>query len=112
DLFGNLTGASQMPDQAAALARARARNQSLLDFIKSDVGTFRTRVNSNDKVQLDAYLDSLHSVEQKVAQIQNMPSCSAYGLQTAINGLPAKAPIQNDDKSPDGVVDQMQKRGE
>ncbi len=112
DLFGNLTGASQMPDQTAALARARARNQGLLDFIKNDVSTFRSRVNGNDKVQLDAYLDSLRSVEQKVAQIQIMPMCSADALKAAISGLPAKAPVQNDDKSPDGVVDQMQKRGE
>ena len=112
DLFGNLTGASQTPDQMAALARARARNQSLLDFIKTDISTFRNRVNSNDKMQLDAYLDSLHSVEQKVTQVQAMPSCSADPLHTAIAGLPANAPIQNDDKSPDGLVDQMQKRGE
>lgn len=112
DLFGNLTGASQMPDQMAALARARARNQSLLDFIKNDVSAFRTRVNTNDKVQLDAYLDSLRSLEQKVAQVQSTASCSADPLQMAISGLPAKAPLQNDDKSPDGLVDQMQKRGE
>src|SRR6185295_2715090 len=90
----------------------RARNQSLLDFIKNDVSTFRTRVNTNDKVQLDAYLDSLRSVEQKVAQVQSTASCSADALQMAVSGLPAKAPLQNDDKSPDGLVDQMQKRGE
>ncbi|HEY2900114.1 MAG TPA: DUF1552 domain-containing protein [Polyangia bacterium] len=112
DLFGNLTGASTMPDQAAALARTRARNQSLLDFIKNDVSTFRPRVSSADRSQLDAYLDSLRSVEQKVTQLGSATTCATDGVQTEISGLPAKAPLQNDDKSPDGVVDQMQKRGE
>jgi hypothetical protein len=112
DLFGNLTGAAQMPDQMAALARARTRNQSLLDFVKNDIGSFRARVNSNDKVQLDAYLDSLRSVEQKVTQMQSTANCNADPVNMAISGLPANAPIQNDDKSPDGVVDQLQKRGE
>ena len=46
--------------------RARARNQSVLDFVKGDITTFRSRINSNDRAHLDAYLDSLQGVEQKV----------------------------------------------
>jgi hypothetical protein len=91
--------------------RARARNRAITR--PGDINTFRTRINSNDKAQLDAYLDSLKSVEQKVAQSQSAPgACSTDGLKTGIAALPGAAPIQNDDKSPDGVVDQMQKRGE
>jgi hypothetical protein len=112
DLFGKLTGMTSTPDQVAALARTRARNQSLLDFIKGDVSSFRSRINSNDRAQLDAYLDSLRSVEQKITQVAAAPTCSTDGLQTTISALPARGPLQNDDKSPDGVVEQMQKRGE
>src|SRR5438045_1835594 len=52
DLFGGLTGKAPGADQTAALARARARNQSLLDFVKGDISTFRTRINSNDRAHL------------------------------------------------------------
>jgi hypothetical protein len=113
DLFGGLTGQAATPDQTAAIARARARNQSLLDFVKGDISTFRTRINSNDRAHLDGYLDSLHTVEQKVTQTTAVPgTCSTAPLQPELMGMPAMAPKQNDDKSPDGVVDQMQARGQ
>jgi hypothetical protein len=64
DLFGNLTGQTSTADQMAAIARARARNQSLLDFVKNDLTTFQKRINANDKAHMDAYLDSLQTLEQ------------------------------------------------
>jgi hypothetical protein len=114
DLFGGLTGAATTPDQTAAIARARARNQSLLDFVKGDVATFRARVNSNDRVHLDAYLDSLQQLEQKVTQMPVVPGiCSSASLQPRVTTMAAmKATIQNDDKSPPGAAAELQKRGE
>ena len=112
DLFGMLTGQANTADQTAALMRAQARNKSVLDFVTGDIATFRSRINSNDKAHMDAYLDAIQSVEQKVMQTTTVPgTCTTAPLTTRISGLPA-APIQNDDKSPDGVVAQMQKRGE
>lgn len=112
DLFGMLTGQAATPDQTAAIMRARARNQSLLDFVKGDIATFRSRINSNDKAHMDAYLDAIQSVEQKVTQAATAPgACSTMPLQTRISAMPV-APIQNDDKSPDGVGMQLQTRGE
>jgi hypothetical protein len=113
DLFGMLTGQTSTPDQMAAIMRARQRNQSLLDFVKGDIQTFRSRINSNDKAHMDAYLDAIQSVEQKVTQVATVPgTCSTMPLQTRISALPAKAPVQNDDKSGNGVADQLQTRGE
>jgi hypothetical protein len=112
DLFGNLTGQAQTSDQTAALMRARARNQSVLDFVKGDISTFRSRINSNDKAHLDSYLDSLQSVEQKVTAMVAAGTCSVDPLMTKMSAMPAKAPLQNDDKSPDGVEAQMRSRGE
>jgi hypothetical protein len=114
DLFGGLTGAAQMPDQTAAIMRARARNQSLLDFVKGDIATFRTRINSNDRAHMDAYLDSLQSVEQKVTQMPVVPGlCSTDMLQPRVTAMAAtKATLQNDDKSPPGAAAELQKRGE
>jgi hypothetical protein len=114
DLFGNLTGQQATPDQTAAIMRAKARNQTLLDFVKSDISTFRTRINSNDGAHLDAYLDSLASVEQKVTQTLTAPgACSVDQIMPRVATMEATpAPIQNDDKSPNGVVMQLQARGE
>ena len=56
DLFGMLTNQPSTADQTAAIMRARARNQSILDFVKGDIATFRTRINSADKAHMDAYL--------------------------------------------------------
>ena len=112
DLFGMLTGQAATPDQTAALMRARARNQSLLDFVKGDIATFRSRINSNDAAHMDAYLDAIQSVEQKVTTMATAPGmCSTMPLQARISALPT-APIQNDDKSPDGLAMQLQTRGQ
>jgi hypothetical protein len=113
DLFGGITNQPTTADQMAAILRARARNQSILDFVKSDIATFRTRINSNDKAHMDAYLDSIQSVEAKVTAMPSVPgTCSVTTLQPRVTMMAATpAPIQNDDKSPPGVVDQMQLRG-
>jgi hypothetical protein len=112
DLFGSLSGQQGGADQQAALERARVRNKSLLDYVKNDVATFRTRINSNDKAHLDAYLDSIQGVEQRVTQMPAVPGvCSADPLMTRITGM-GTAPKQNDDKSPAGMKAELQKRGE
>ena len=114
DLFGNLTGAAATPDQTAAIMRARARNQSLLDFVKGDLATFKTRINSNDKAHMDAYLDSLQSLEQKVTQMPSVPGvCSTTTVQPRVTTMAGmKADIQNDDKSAAGLAMELQTRGE
>jgi hypothetical protein len=110
DVFGGVMGT--MPGGDVAAARARARNKSLLDFVNADIATFRTRINSNDRAHLDAYLDALQAVEQKVTQVTTTPGmCTTDPLQTRVSAL-GKPPIQNDDKSPPGAVGEMQKRGE
>jgi hypothetical protein len=97
DLFGGLGGASPSADNLAAFARLRARDAGPLDTFKSDVATrFRARVSSNDRVQGPA----------------PVPTCTTSDLQARIAALPAMAPKQLDDKSPPGVVAEMQKRGE
>jgi hypothetical protein len=112
DLFGGLTGAGQAADQMAAIARARARNASVLDFVRSDIATFRTRVNSNDGAHLDSYLDALRSLEQRLPQPALPAGCPSNDLQARITALPAMAPAQYDDKSAGGVVAEFQTRGE
>jgi hypothetical protein len=113
-LFGGLTGQTNTADQMAAITRARARNKSLIDLVRGDINTFRTRINSNDKAHLDAYIDSLQAVEAKVTAMPAVPgTCSTTALQPRVTTMAAmKATIQNDDKSPNGVAMELQTRGE
>ena len=64
DLFGGLVPADS-EQQKAALERIRQRNQSVLDFVTRDIMTFRSRINSQDRANLDVYLDSLQEVEKE-----------------------------------------------
>jgi hypothetical protein len=114
DLFGSLSGQTSTPDQTAAIMRAKARNKSILDFVVSDIATFRGRINSNDKAHMDAYLDSIQSLEQKVTTMPVVPgTCSVTTLMPRVTAMAAmKATIQNDDKSPPGAAAELQKRGE
>ena len=113
DLFGMLTGQTTTPDQTAALMRAKARNKSILDFVVGDIATFRSRINANDKAHMDAYLDSIQSLETKVTSLATLPgTCSTTTLQPAVTTMEGvKAPIQNDDKSANGLTMQLQARG-
>jgi hypothetical protein len=112
NVFGAMTGTTSA-SQMAATMRAQQRNQSILDLVTSDIATFRARVSTADRIHLDTYLDSIRTVEQRVAMSSSVSSaaCNASALQPRIAALPA-APMQSDDKSPDGVVATMQQFGE
>jgi Protein of unknown function (DUF1552) len=114
DLFGMLTGQAATPDQTAAIMRAKGRNKSVLDFVAGDIATFRTRINSNDKAHLDAYLDSIQSLEQKVVAMPSVGGvCSTTTLMPRVTTMAGTmATIQDDDKSPPGIVTELQTRGE
>jgi hypothetical protein len=55
---------------AADLARIRAERKSVLDFLKDDIGTLQTRVNAEDKARLEAHLDRVRSIEQRLTNAQ------------------------------------------
>jgi len=57
-LFANATLSAP---QLAQLVKER---QSVLDFLKGDIATLRTRVSSDDRARLDAHLGSITGIEQ------------------------------------------------
>jgi hypothetical protein len=88
DLFGGVTGPGQM-----ALARLRARNAPLADYLRSDIAILGKRVS-------------------RAQRPTPAPMCTPNDLQARITALPVPAPVQNDDKSAPGQAAQMQARGE
>jgi Protein of unknown function (DUF1552) len=102
-----------MPD--AAVERARARNKSILDFVNDDIGSFRGRINSEDKAHLDLYLDSLRDVEKRVTMAAGPTGggggvCMPDAVKAGIAGLPV-TPVQNDDRSPAMMAANLQANG-
>jgi hypothetical protein len=79
---------------------------------KPDVAAARTRFNIADRFHLESYLDAVHALEKRNRQASTSAACAASPLPALIAALPAKATIQVDDKSPDGVAAEMQARGE
>ena len=51
---------------AEELAQRHAEQRSVLDFLREDIGTLRTRMDRSDRRRLDAHLDGLRSIEQRL----------------------------------------------
>jgi len=118
-VFSSLFAGGVMPGTSApdpVVERARARNKSLLDFVKDDIQTFRGRINSEDKAHLDLYLDSLRDVEQRVTMSGGAVGggggiCLPDPVKQRIAELPL-TPEQNDDNSPAGLAENLRLNGE
>ncbi|MEI9954357.1 MAG: DUF1552 domain-containing protein [Pseudomonadota bacterium] len=59
-----MTGGSPMTAPDAALKR----RQSILDLVSSEIADVKGRVGANEKAKLDAHLDSIRSLENKLMQ--------------------------------------------
>lgn len=104
---------AQMADPAE-VASLQARNQSLLDLVRGDIAVFRGRVNTEDRAHLDLYLDSLRDVERRVSTVTPTAGggiCAPDPLQARIGTLP-DTPVQDDDRSPNGLAEDLRMNGE
>lgn len=61
DVFGDVT---QTPEE---LERVRVRRQSVIDFVRADLDAVRTKVSTEDALKVDAHLDSVRSIEQRLS---------------------------------------------
>ncbi len=53
-------------DDPAELARLRSERQSVIDFVKADLDAAKGKIGSADVVKLDAHLDAVRSIEQRL----------------------------------------------
>lgn len=65
-LFNQLAGVWPAPDSALPSARLDAR-QSVLDAVQESAAVARARLSASDKQRLDAFLDSVRSIEKRLA---------------------------------------------
>jgi hypothetical protein len=62
--FGSFMAPSSMPDPKA-LAR-KAADQSVLDFLNADASRLRPRLAGPEKLKMDAFIDGLNLLQQKI----------------------------------------------
>jgi Protein of unknown function (DUF1552) len=82
-------------DTAAATANLLRRRKSVLDLINGEVNGLRQSVGANDKAKLDAHLDSLRQLENRLTQ--SMMSTGTGGMSAGACTKPATTP--SDDSS-------------
>ncbi|KYF58475.1 hypothetical protein BE08_18455 [Sorangium cellulosum] len=86
-------GGTSMNTPSAA-EQALLRRQSVLDFIKDDVRSFRGRLGPEEAVKMDFYLESLRTLERDVGgSIPRESSCKEIGSpllskNTMMNDMP------------------------
>ncbi|HTU56924.1 MAG TPA: DUF1552 domain-containing protein, partial [Polyangiales bacterium] len=84
---------------ASEQARLRAEQQGVLTFLKDDIATLKTRLNTQDKGRLDAHLGGLASIEQRLRGMTS--SCTPISLPAkmdtrAMENFPAVSKLQMD----------------
>ncbi|MDX2053979.1 MAG: DUF1552 domain-containing protein [Polyangiaceae bacterium] len=62
-VFGNVMPGGPSPSNMAALARARARQQSVLDFSKRDLARLEQAAPASEKVKIDAFATAIRELE-------------------------------------------------
>lgn len=77
----NAGGAMSTP---GAAEQALLRRQSVLDFIKDDVMSFRQRLGPEEASKMDFYLESLRTLERNVGGSIPTPSASCAPLQQTL----------------------------
>jgi hypothetical protein len=90
-LFNRLFASAAVPmDQ---LANLRKRRQSVLDFVNKDLTGFGARLGTDDRVKIQAHLDSIRQLELQLAQMGTAPgtgaTCTKPGAPAAATDAPA-----------------------
>jgi hypothetical protein len=84
-LFANvMSGGAATPEQQAAAALALAREKSVLDFIKGDIGRLTQRLPSEQRPKLDSHLAAIQEYERTL-----VPSTGG-GMNVTIPPAPEK----------------------
>lgn len=81
-LFGNLVVSSD-PGAAAAVAHKRKVGQSILDFIRGEVGVMKPKLGMIEQQKLDQHLTSLREIEKQLQGSSAPTSCMAPGKPDA-----------------------------
>ena len=90
-LFGNIALPAGAGGAAAgAIAQKRKLGQSILDFVRGEIGTLKPRLGSEEQQKLDQHLTSLREIEKQLAPA-TLPPASGGGANKCSPGRPDPA---------------------
>jgi hypothetical protein len=85
--FERLFGAGSPGERAASLARRRAQQRSVLDFVMEDARSMQSRLGSRDVQKLDQYLTGVREIETRIQRAEHF--APADPGTPAPDGIPA-----------------------
>src|SRR6201999_2704603 len=80
--FGNIAVSSDPMAQAAA-DHKRKVGQSILDFVRGDIGKLRTKLGATEQQKLDQHLTSLREIEKQLMPGTAPASCMVPSMPDA-----------------------------
>jgi len=103
-MFTTMFGASASGDDSEALARARAENKSVLDFVTQRIKRIQPQVAAQDRVRLEAHLDGVRQLERSLDALATLtcptdaapPSISGIDQAHAFDQFPEVVDVQTD----------------
>jgi hypothetical protein len=86
-VFERLFGDGPHGRRAESLARRRADQKSILDFVLDDARAMQRRLDSGDRQKLDQYLTSVREVEARIAREEKFGAAADPAVETPV-GVP------------------------
>jgi hypothetical protein len=82
-VFDEIVGTGSLPtlDDPFASAR-RAKNESVLDYVLGHAATVRNQISASDRTRMEAYMDSVRTLEMRIAASPTLPACSVLPRPT------------------------------
>lgn len=69
------------------LERIRARRQSVLDYVKSDLTRINAKVSAQDRARLDSHFESVRRIEERLTNPEDVYTCEAPVMGQQIDPL-------------------------
>ncbi len=88
-VFERLFGAGDPGQRGASLARRRAQQRSILDFVMDDARSVQAQLTHRDKEKLDEYLTGLREIEQRIEAAESFGDVPDPEIATP-DGIPAR----------------------
>lgn len=100
NVFGDFMPTAPEPGMPQPVDPRYAQNKSVLDFVRQDIGIFKSRLSAADRAKLDLHLESLREVEKRVAMTPTGPvgstaSCELTGLSERVTQGSAGGDVEN-----------------
>lgn len=80
-VFKDLNAGGAAPSGNESAARLRAERRSVLDLVKRQLGALTPRLGTEDRRKLDAHLEGIRSIEQRLATPPAEAVCKAPSLE-------------------------------